>query len=63
MYCVYIVYSVLGPLREVHGFIVVGKCGCVACDFEGGFVIVYVDAFGHYVCTFGVDVRNTSTLH
>ena len=57
------VYCVLGPLSEVHGCIVIGPSCCVACDFEGGFVIVDVDAFGHYVCTFGVDVRNTSTLH
>jgi len=60
---VYIVYSVLSPLREVHGCIVIGPSCCVACDFEGWFIVVDVDAFGHYVCTFGVEVRHTSTLH
>ena len=60
---VYSVYSVLGPLSEVHGCIVIGPSCCVACDFECGFVIVDVDAFGHYIGTFGVDVRHTSTLH
>ena len=63
MYSVYIVYCVLGPLSEVHGCIVIWPSCCVACDFEGWFIVVDVDAFGHYVCTFGVDVGNTSTLH
>ena len=63
MYCVYIVYCVLGPFGEVHGCIVIGPSCCVACDFEGWFIVVDVDAFGHYVSTFGVDVRHTSTLH
>ena len=66
MYCVYsvyIVYCVLGPFGEVHGCIVIWPSCCVACDFEGWFIVVDVDAFGHYVCTFGVEVRHTSTLH
>ena len=57
------VYSVLGPFSEVHGCIVIGKCGCVACDFEGGFVVVDVNAFGHDFGSFGTEVRNTGTLH
>ena len=56
-------YKVLGPFREVHGFIVIGKCGCVACNFEAWFVVIDVDTFGHDFGTFGVEVRHTSTLH
>lgn len=59
----YSVYSVLGPLSEVHGCIVIWPSCCVACDFEGWFIVVDVDTFGHYIGTFGVDVRHTSTLH
>lgn len=60
---VYSVYCVLSPFGEVHGCIVIGPSCCVACDFEGWFIVVDVDAFGHNVCTFGVEVRHTSTLH
>ena len=63
MYCVYIVYCVLGPLSEVHGCIVIGPSCCVACDFEAGFVVVDVNAFGHDFGSFGTEVRNTGTLH
>lgn len=63
VYSVYIVYCVLGPFGEVHGCIVIWPSCCVACDFEGWFIVVDVDAFGHYVCTFCIEVRNTSTLH
>ena len=65
MYIVYSVYCVLSPLREVHGFIVVGKCGCVAGYFEVRSIVITdgVDTFGHCVGTFCVEVRHTGTLH
>jgi len=65
--CVIILYNlpyiVLGPFGEAHGFIVIGKCGCVASYFEAWFVVIDVNAFGHDFGTFGTEVRNTSTLH
>ena len=57
------VCRVLGPLGEAHGFIVIGICGCVASDFEAGFVVMDADAFGHDLGTFGAGVRNTGALH
>ena len=57
--CVY----VLGPLSEVHGLTVPRICGSITGDFEAGFVVIVVEAFGDDLVTFGVEVRNTVTLH
>lgn len=43
--------------------VVIGICGCVASNLEAGFVVKHINAFGHDLSTFGVEVRNTSTLH
>ena len=37
--------------------------GSVTGDFEAGFVVIVVEAFGDDLVTFGVEVRNTVTLH
>ena len=38
-------------------------CGSVTGDLEGGFVVIVVEALGDDFVTFGVEVRNTVTLH
>ena len=38
-------------------------CGSITGDFEAGFVVIVVEAFGDDLVTFGVEVRNTVTLH
>lgn len=38
-------------------------CGSVTGDLEAGFVVIVVEALGDDLVTFGVEVRNTVTLH
>ena len=59
--CVYV--YILGPLSEVHGLSVPRICGSVTGDLEAGFVVIVVEALGDDLVTFGVEVRNTVTLH
>ena len=38
-------------------------CGSVTGDLEAGFVVIVVESFGDDLGAFGVEVRNTVTLH
>ena len=38
-------------------------CGSITGDLEAGFVVIVVESFGDDLGAFGVEVRNTVTLH
>ena len=43
--------------------VIVGICGCVTSDLEAGFIIKDIDALGHDLGSFVIDVGNTGSLH
>ena len=59
----YVYVYILGPLSEAHRSVVIGICGCVTSDLEAGFVVKDIDALGHDLGSFVIDVRNTGSLH
>ena len=63
MVMTYVIYMVLGPFGEAHGFTFPRICVCVASHLEADVVTVYLDAFGEDFITAVIEVRCTGSLH